>query len=90
MFPTMVATVIGGFAELTGDYRIVLDGPPPYDALPVQVELAKNITGSTVLSERVEEKFKCSLGATNRITLKPHGYFPATTGKTERVLRSNK
>ena len=90
MFPTMVAAVIGGFAELTGDYRIVLDVPPPYDALPVQVELAKNIPGSSALSERIEKEFKRSLGATTRIKLKPHGYFPATTGKTKRVLRNNK
>ena len=38
MFPTMVAAVIGAFPELSGDYRIVLDAPPPHDTLPVQAE----------------------------------------------------
>ncbi|HEY5597695.1 MAG TPA: hypothetical protein VIK47_02715, partial [Kiloniellales bacterium] len=31
MFPAMIAGVINQFAELSGEYRIVLDRPPPYD-----------------------------------------------------------
>jgi phenylacetate-CoA ligase len=89
MFPTMVAAVVGGFADLTGDYRIVLDGLPPYDALPVQVELAKDAAVSPDLAGHIEQAFKRSLGATTRITLKPNGYFPATEGKTKRVIRNN-
>jgi phenylacetate-CoA ligase len=89
MFPTMVAAVVGGFSELTGDYRIVLDGPPPFDTLPVQVELAKDVAVSPDLAGHIEQAFKRSLGATTRIVLKPHGYFPATEGKTKRVIRNN-
>ena len=89
MFPTMVAAVIGGFAELTGDYRVVLDGPPPYDALPVHVELAKGVAKSSALGERIEQEFKRALGATTRISLMPHGCFPATEGKTKRVIRND-
>ena len=89
MFPTMVAAVIGGFAELTSDYRIVLDGLPPYDALPIEVELVKTAAASPALAERIEQKFKRNLGATTRITLRPHGCFPATEGKTKRVIRKN-
>ncbi len=89
LFPTMVAAVIGGFAELTGDYRIVLDGPPPYDALPVEVELAKYLSVSPDLAEHIEQAFKRDLGATTRIRLKPHGSFSVTEGKTKRVIRKN-
>ncbi len=88
MFPTMVAAVIGEFAELSGDYRIVLDGSPPYNALPVQVELAKGVAVSPGFSGHVEQAFKRNLGATTRITLKPNGCFPVTEGKTKRVIRN--
>lgn len=88
MFPTMVATVVNGFSELTGDYRIVLDQPPPYDALPVHVELALGIEWSTGLSEQIERDFKKTLGVTARLTLLPKGSFEVTEGKTRRVLRS--
>lgn len=88
MFPTMVAAVIQGFAELTGDYRIVLDAPPPHDVLPVQVELAADARDDGSLVRRIEERFKQKLGATMRATLLPYGSFPRTEGKTKRVIRS--
>jgi phenylacetate-CoA ligase len=88
MFPTMVAAVVTSFEELSGDYRIVLDAPPPYDVLPVEVELAEGIQGDDALSLRLERRFKQDLGATIRVKTVPYGTFPRTEGKTKRVLRS--
>lgn len=88
MFPTMVAAVVTSFEELSGDYRIVLDAPPPYDVLPVEVELAEGIQGVDALSLRLERRFKQDLGATIRVKTVPYGTFPRTEGKTKRVLRS--
>ncbi len=89
MFPTMVAAVIASFDPLSGDYRITLDQPPPYDVLPVQAELARGIaTPPPDLAHQIEAMFKKSLGATVRVTLVPHGTFPRTEGKTKRVIRT--
>ena len=88
MFPSMVAAVVTSFEELSGDYRIVLDAPPPYDVLPVEVELAEGIQGEDALSLRLERRFKQDLGATIRVKTVPYGTFPRTEGKTKRVLRS--
>lgn len=88
LFPTMVAAVVSGFSELSVDYRIVLDAPPPYDYLPVQVELANNLTSDDALTRRIETEFKQKLGATVRVTTLPYGTFPRTEGKTKRVIRS--
>lgn len=88
MFPTMVAAVVTSFEELSGDYRIVLDAPPPYDVLPVEVELAEGIQDEDALSLRLERRFKQDLGATIRVKTVPYGTFPRTEGKTKRVLRS--
>jgi len=87
MFPTMVAAVVGGFAELTGDYRIILDQPPPHDVLPVHVELASGTKPSVGLTEQIEREFKKTLGITARLTLLSKGSFEVTEGKTRRVLR---
>ncbi|MCB2104796.1 MAG: phenylacetate--CoA ligase family protein, partial [Rhodobacteraceae bacterium] len=89
MFPTMVAAVVTGFDELSGDYRIVLDTPPPYDALPVRAELAKGRSDDGTLARRLEAAFKSRLGATARVTIVPAGTFPVTEGKTRRVIRSH-
>ncbi|WP_235857750.1 phenylacetate--CoA ligase family protein [Marimonas lutisalis] len=88
MFPTMVAAVVTGFDELSGDYRIMLDTPPPYDVLPVHVELAVEGRDDGTLARRIEETCKKKLGATIRATVLPHGTFPRTEGKTKRVIRS--
>jgi phenylacetate-CoA ligase len=88
MFPSMVAAVVTSFDEMSGDYRIVLDTPPPYDVLPVQAELAADGQDDGTLSRRMEERFKQKLGATIRVRIVPHGTFPRTEGKTKRVIRS--
>jgi phenylacetate-CoA ligase len=88
MFPTMVAAVVGSFAELSGDYRIVLDTLPPHDRLPVQAELAKGRADDGTLARRLEAELKARLGATAAVTILPAGTFPATEGKTRRVLRT--
>jgi len=88
LFPTMVAAVLAAFPDLSGDYRIHLDQPPPYDALPVQVELAQNASHRPELTFEVAAAIKKSLGATARVTIQPFGSFPVTDGKTARVIRS--
>jgi phenylacetate-CoA ligase len=88
LFPTMVAAVINEFAALSGDYRITLDTPPPYDALPVTVELAKGRPAPEGLAQEVAGAIKAKLGATARVSVVPHGTFPLTEGKTKRVLRT--
>ncbi len=88
LFPTMVAAVINKFQELSGEYRIVLDQPPPYDFLPVQVELAKGRPIGDEIGPFVEQAIKSELGAKARVTVLPAASFPVTEGKTSRVLRS--
>ncbi|MGH7185391.1 MAG: phenylacetate--CoA ligase family protein, partial [Pseudomonadota bacterium] len=87
MFPAMVAGVIHEFAELSGEYRIVLTHKPPYDVLPIEAELAAGQATSRPLAEAVERAFKAKLGASAKVTLlQPHS-LPRTEGKTRRVIR---
>jgi phenylacetate-CoA ligase len=92
LFPSMVAAVINGFAELSGNYRIPLDTRPPYDYLPLSVELAADVspdvTADGGLAEIVERAIKRNLGAAARVSLQPAGSFELTEGKTRRVLRN--
>lgn len=90
LFPTMVAAVLNGITELSGDYRIPLDGPPPYDRLPLHVERAKDTPELPWLAARVADAVKAGLGATAEVTVLPPGAFPLTAGKTRRVTRSGR
>ena len=87
MFPSMVAAVLNEIPELSGDYRITLDTPPPYDTLPVQVELAEGVAATPDLVHKVERAIKMKLGASATVSLCPAHTFPRTEGKTKRVIR---
>ena len=88
LFPSMVAAVINGFPELSGNYRIPLDTRPPYDYLPLAVELAVGVAADAGFAETVERAVKKSLGASAKVSLQPAGSFALTEGKTRRVLRN--
>ena len=89
MFPSMVAAVLNEIPELSGDYRITLDTPPPYDTLPVQAELAEGVAATPDLVHKVERAIKMKLGASATVSLCPAHTFPRTEGKTKRVIRGH-
>ncbi|WP_436637954.1 phenylacetate--CoA ligase family protein [Microbaculum sp. FT89] len=88
-FPTQVAAVINQFADLSGEYRIVLDGPGPYDVLPVEAEVADGGTIEAALALSLEQRIKQALGITARVALLPFHALPRTEGKTRRVIRKD-
>lgn len=88
VFPATVAAVVNGFAELSGEYRIVLDAPPPHDVLPVEVELASGgQANDDGLAAALERKIKQTIGATAKVTVSPPGSLPRSEGKTRRVIK---
>jgi phenylacetate-CoA ligase len=89
VFPTSVAAVLHSDPDLSGEYRIVLTGPGPYDRLPLEVELASGADVSPELvKERVLEQVRQDLRVTAEVTVQPHGALPRTDGKTKRVIRT--
>ncbi len=88
VFPAMVAGVINGFSELSGEYRIVLDTPPPHDRLPVEVELADHRQIETNFAQAIERAIKRELGASARVAVLPPHSLPRSEGKTRRVVRN--
>lgn len=88
LFPTMVAKVLMGFEELSGDYRILLETKPPHDFLPLKVELSKGRMEGGDLVERVVQAIKSNLGATAKVQVVLPGTFPVSEGKTQRVVRA--
>jgi phenylacetate-CoA ligase len=89
VFPSQAAAILYRHNALSGEYRIVLDGPGPYDLLPVEAELAERPPDNPPeeLTNRLAAAFKRELGVTARITLLLFGALPRTEGKSRRVIR---
>ncbi|MBV9521167.1 MAG: phenylacetate--CoA ligase family protein [Alphaproteobacteria bacterium] len=90
-FPTQIAALVNAEPMLSGEYRIVLDGPGPYDVLPVEAELAEALGGAAPpgLAEGFAAAVKRALGLTARVSLLPFGALPRTAAKTRRVIRKD-
>jgi len=91
-FPAQVAAVINSNDALSGEYRILLEGPGPYDILPVEAELTERLAGAapTGLAEAVAAAIKRDIGVSARVALVPFGTLPRTAGKTRRVIRKDR
>ncbi len=90
LFPAMISGVLHRYPILSGLWRAVLDTPPPYDHLPLEVELGHPVDSRAVLAERIESEIKARLGARTHVTLlEPHS-LPRTEGKTRYVIRKYK
>ncbi len=88
VFPTMIAAVLNLHPELSGEFRIVLETPAPHDILPLEVELAREVSENG-LAAGLERHIKVETGASARVRLVPNGSLPRTEGKTRRVFRKN-
>lgn len=89
VFPTMVAAVLGGFAELSGEYCIRLKGGGPLHRLPVEVELAAGRHATPELAARVCDAIKRDVRVTAEVAFAAFGDLPRTAGKTRRVIRED-
>ncbi|MGH6855361.1 MAG: phenylacetate--CoA ligase family protein [Aestuariivirga sp.] len=87
MFPAMVQGVVSQFRELSGEYRITLQNPPPYDSLPLEAELSEGANPEGIATA-LESAIKRQLGGSARVTVLPPRSLPRSEGKARRVVRS--
>ena len=90
VFPTTIAATLTGFRELSGEYRIRLEGIGPYDRLPVEAELAVGQDAREALAKAIEVAIRRDIRVSAAVTLLPSLSLPRTEGKTKRVFRAKR
>jgi phenylacetate-CoA ligase len=90
VFPSAIAEILASFPELSGEFQVELTFPPPYNRLPLRVELASGVSpaGSAALADTLVRTLQERLNFRAGIELVPAGTLPRTQGKTGRVLRT--
>ena len=83
----MVAAAVNACPELNGEYRIRLTHPPPYDRLPLEVELLHDQVPNDNLCETIRQRLADTLRLGLALTLLPSGTLERTEGKTRRLIK---
>jgi phenylacetate-CoA ligase len=86
-FPSVVAAAVNACVELNGEYLIRLKHPPPYDRLPLEVEVAGGYEYDDRLREKISNELNASLRLSIDLTLLSPGQLGRTEGKTRRLIR---
>jgi phenylacetate-CoA ligase len=90
VFPTAVQRVVAEAADLvSGQFRIVLAGPEPYDRIPLRAEAAPGLPPERwrEAAAELERRIRAAIGASATVTLLPFEALPRTEGKTRLVER---
>ncbi len=90
VFPTAVGNTLAHLSDqLSGEFQIIVDHPPPHQYLRVRVELAQGLTADQVgdLPERIIEALREQLNFRAEPELVPFGTIPRTEQKARRVIK---
>lgn len=91
VFPTGVGNVLASLSDqLSGEFLIVVDHPPPHQYLRIQVELAKHLVpySEGTLLEQIKHALREQLNFRAEPELVPYGTLPRTEQKARRVIRT--
>ena len=90
VFPTAVQSALLGRPELcSGQFRILLRGPGPYDRIEIEVEAAAGLDPAQWpdAAAALETAVRRHAGASARVALLPPDSLPRTAGKTSWIVR---
>jgi phenylacetate-CoA ligase len=90
VFPTAVQRVVAEAGEIaSGQFRIVLSGPGPYDRIPLRVEATRGLPPERWPEAAAElaRRLRGAIGASAEVTMVPFEALPRTEGKTRLVER---
>lgn len=90
VFPTAVQKAILSRPDIaSGQFRIILNGPGPYDRVEVKAEAAASLAATdwANAAKRLARVIQETAGASAEVVLVPIGHLPRTDGKTTWIER---
>lgn len=90
VFPDSLHDIVSRYSsQLTGEYRVVLNHPGPYDHLDVLVESRSTLAEADRdrLKSELEKIVRQNLSVKIEIEWAPEGAFPRGEGKTSHLER---
>ena len=91
VFPTAIQTIIIGAGDIaSGQFRILMEGPGPYDRIKLRVEAPEHMERErwAGASHELEIRIRETIGASADVEMVAFESLPRTGGKTSLVERS--
>jgi len=91
VFPTAVGNVLARLSDqLSGEFQILVDHPPPHQYLRVRVELAQHLAPERVgdVAQQIKQALREQLSFRAEPELVPYGTLPRTEQKAHRVIKT--
>lgn len=91
VFPTGVGNTLARLSDqLSGEFQIIVDHPPPHQYLRVRVELAPQVTTEQVgdVAEQIIHALREQLNFRSEPEFVPYGTLPRTEQKARRVIKT--
>ena len=91
VFPTGVGNTLAHLSnQLSGEFQIIVDHPPPHQYLLVRVELAQNLAPDQGgdLPQQITQALREQLSFRAEPELVPYGTLPRTEQKARRVIKA--
>ena len=88
VFPSAIHKVItSANAIASGHFRILLDGPGPYDRVHIRAEAAAHVPEDDWrgIAQELEKRVRDTIGASANVDIVPFETLPRTDGKTSLV-----
>lgn len=88
VFPSAVRAAVEALPQYSsGQFRIILRGPGPYDRIAVKVEAAQLLSAEDwdAAREALEREIHARIGSTAAVEMVPFEALPRTDGKTKWV-----
>jgi phenylacetate-CoA ligase len=91
VFPTGVGNILARLSnQLSGEFQIIVDHPPPHQYLRVRVELSQNLEPNQVgeLPQQIKQALREQLNFRAEPELVLYGTLPRTEQKARRVIKT--
>lgn len=87
VYPTAIKGALSNFKELSGEFRILVQGAEPNHQIRVEAELSKALESPQMLNVQVENAIQFAVRVSIRVDLMPPYSLPRTEGKTRHIIR---
>jgi phenylacetate-CoA ligase len=92
VYPSAIDEIVKGFADISGNYQVIIDRPKDLDTMTLRVEKARALSSSEqqILVGQIDNRIKMAFGSRADIEVLEPGSLPTFVYKAKRIIDKRK